>query len=172
MAFFIIRCPECRHKIPWSKDVAMPSFCPACGKRVGSDRADDDVVMPFIRSSGKTASIDKLYRDMESGSETRAALAAEAAGVPVADMSAMKMTDMRDNQREGDIAQLDREANAAEARLKQASPAAIPHFEGNGAELAGGISSGAVAINGKVVQGIHPRAGVRAVEGVQRLMGR
>ena len=99
-------------------------------------------------------------------------MAAKQAGVPVSDMAALKLTDLRDNMREGDIAQLDREANAAEARLKQASPAAIPHFENNGAELAAGVATGAVAINGQVTHGVYPRAGANTAAGIQRLLAR
>jgi hypothetical protein len=66
------------------------------------DRADDDVVMPSIRSS-KLAVADRVYREMEAGAEKRAQMAADMFGVPVSEMSELKITNMRDNQRPGDI---------------------------------------------------------------------
>src|ERR1700675_4882193 len=97
---YSLRCPECRGKFPWFPAKGMPRFCALCGAEVGHDRADDDVVMPFIKSA-KTKSVDSVYRDMEAGSENRARLAAEHAGVPVSEMSSLKITDMRDNMKAG-----------------------------------------------------------------------
>jgi hypothetical protein len=45
-------------------------------------------------------------------------------------------------------------------------------FQSNGAEWAAGTASGAVTVNGKTTQGIEPRAGARALDGIQRLMGK
>ncbi len=96
-----LRCPACRDTFPWDVKLGMPKVCPLCAERVGHDRADDDIVMPFIRT--KSPGIDRVYRDMEAGSEKRAAMAAEMAGVPVSEMSDLKITNLRDGQREGDV---------------------------------------------------------------------
>jgi len=76
----------------------MPERCPnsECGVKIASDRPDDEIVMPFIRHNGKTAAADKVYRDMERGSEYRAQAAAELAGTTVAEMSSLKITDLND----------------------------------------------------------------------------
>jgi hypothetical protein len=169
---FAIRCPDCRQKIPWQKDVPTPDFCPRCGVNIAGPETDDAVVVMPAFLSERTKKVDSVYRDMEAKSVNRAEHAAEMAGVSASEMSALKVTNLRDNMREGDIAALDREASAAEARLKAASPAAVPNFASNGAEMSAGISTGAVAINGQVVQGIEPRAGARTAERTQRLLGR
>lgn len=51
-----------------------------------------------------TKSYDQVYRDMESASANRAQEAADLLGVPVSEVPNIKMTDMKDNTREGDIA--------------------------------------------------------------------
>ncbi len=96
-------CPECRKRFPWKVELGYPQFCPLCGFTMGCDRADDDIVIPFIRSE-KFKSSDSVYRDMEKASERRAEMAAEMAGTSVEDMSVLKITDMKDNTREGEIA--------------------------------------------------------------------
>lgn len=158
---FQLRCPDCRKAFPWKPTAGMPEQCPLCDVRIGNDRADDDVVMPFIRSA-KTTNNDKLYRDLEKGSETRAELAAQQLGVPVSDMLAMKMTDMNDSQREGDIA----------AKLVP-DKGEGQYFQpgSNGAEFMAGNASGAVTVNGVTQLGVVPRAGANAISGFKSATG-
>jgi len=103
-----IRCPDCRKTFPWDFEVAggWPEQCPnrTCKSRIGGDRDDDDIVMPFISTSGKTKATDKVYRDIEHGSEVRAQAAAEMTGATAAEMSALKITDLKPTTRHGDIA--------------------------------------------------------------------
>lgn len=100
---FSLRCPDCRGKFAWNPCKGMPKNCVLCGAYVGHDRDDDDIVVPFIRHASTTAS-DKVYRDMERGSERRAEMAAEMAGVPVSEMSGLKITDLAPTRHEGDVA--------------------------------------------------------------------
>jgi hypothetical protein len=102
MMGFVLRCTECREKFKWLGD-KFPDECPICHAHIGHDRADDDVVMPFV-SRRKIASADKTYRAMEAGSEQRMQLAAELTGEPASEFSGLKITDMRDNMRAGDMA--------------------------------------------------------------------
>ena len=157
---FQIRCAICRQAFPYKPTDGMPELCPnpQCQSRMASDRADDDIVMPFIRSA-RTDATDKVYRDMEKGSETRAQIAAEMTGASVAEMSGLKITDMNDRQRPGDIAAL------------QPTPEMGQHFQSNGAEFMAGNAAGAVAVNGQVTNGIVPRAGATAVEKLRGAMG-
>lgn len=91
-----IRCPECRGKFKWDMGKGWPEKCQlGCGFVMACDRADDDVVMPFIRTAA-TSATDKTYRDMERGSEVRAQAAADLAGVPVSEMSNLKITNLND----------------------------------------------------------------------------
>ena len=100
-----LRCPACRVTFPWDPAEGFPEYCPneTCETRIAHDRADDDVVTPFIRHA-KTKANDKVYRDIEAASIQRAELAAEMAGVPVSDMADLKITDLRSTRHEGDIA--------------------------------------------------------------------
>lgn len=100
---FKLRCPECREAFPWDPKAAWPRFCPQCRADINNDRDDDDIVMPFIRSSAKVAAVDNVYRAMEAGSEHRAKVAAEMTGASVAEMSSLKITDLKTGGREGDI---------------------------------------------------------------------
>lgn len=101
-----LRCPACRVTFPWDPAKGFPSYCPneMCDTRIGHDRADDDVVTPFIRSNGKTKATDRVYREMEAASEQRVIAAAEMAGVPVSEMSDLKITNLRSTTHEGDVA--------------------------------------------------------------------
>jgi hypothetical protein len=103
-----LRCSDCREAFHWPANKDWPRNCPLCGARQHSDEAqermDGDIVcMPSLRSAGTKAN-DKVYRDMETGSEFRAQAAAEMAGVPASEMSALKITDMKDNTKPGEIA--------------------------------------------------------------------
>lgn len=164
-----LRCPlpECRKTFPWDTNTPHPKFCPVCGGGIGtSDAEDSAVVMPFIRSA-KMAATDRTYRQMEAGSEVRVEKAAELTGATKEDMASLRITDMNDNMRAGDIAA--KEADAAMARLQSTTRAPIG-FTPNGAEFSAGIAQGAVAHNGQVVTGIEPHAGARAAQRVARKM--
>jgi len=98
-----LRCPHCRKTFAWKSGTDMPDDCPLCHKFVGNDRDDADIVMPAILGH-RTKVADQVYRDMERGSEHRTHLAAELGGGSASDYSGLKITDMRDNLRQGDIA--------------------------------------------------------------------
>ena len=165
-----LRCTYCRGAFPWDSALPWPKACPLCAEDISiPDRGDGGVVMPFIRSA-KMAATDKTYRDMEAGSETRVERAAEVTGSTKEDMASLRITNMHDNMRQGDIASMEvSQADAALARLQAASPMKIG-FQENGAEYKSGISTGAVAVNGKITTGIEPNAGARAAMRVQRKM--
>jgi hypothetical protein len=91
----VLKCPACREKFKYDVSEGWPDLCPICKTDINNRRADDDVVMPNILSY-KTKANDKVARDIMDGSETRAELAAATAGVPVSEMSGLKITDMTD----------------------------------------------------------------------------
>ena len=165
----ILRCPFCRVAFSWDAALPWPDKCPVkdCGEEIGiPDRGDGGVVMPFIRSARMTAT-DKTYRDIEAGSEQRVERAAELTGATKDEMSALKIPNLSDNQRAGDIAAQD--AAQAMERLQKMSPTPIG-FQSNGAEFSKGIAQGAVAVNGNITTGIEPNAGARAAARVARRM--
>src|SRR5271166_2881475 len=165
---YSLRCPSCRGKFPWNPTEGMPDICPLCEGKVGHDRADDDIVLPFIRSSGRSKIIDNVYRDMERGSEVRAAAAAEMAGVPVSEMSSLKITDMNDRQKPGDIS----------AKLVQNDMTAIidrhhAQLAAMGPELSRNVGVGDYPSQGakirSMVQNAHPDMVSRHCVGVDML---
>ena len=99
-AKIMVRCPRCRGRFEWKGK--FPSQCPLPNCDYEASESDDAVIcMPALRGAAMKAN-DKVYRDIEKGSEVRAQMAAEMAGVPVSEMSGLKVTNMRDNVREGE----------------------------------------------------------------------
>lgn len=167
MAKFSAKCPDCNGKFPWEPTKGYPKACPLCGFDTSIDENATAIVLPAFLSAASKAN-DKLYRDMEKGSEFRAHAAADMAGVPVSEMSALKITDLNDRN-DAEIAAKDTEARAAASRLGLASLDAP--FKSNGAELGAGIASGEVTVNGHTQRGIMPRAGAQAAARIQKAFG-
>lgn len=155
MARWKLRCPECA-QIFVTADLDGP--CKHCGWRPEKKNAEViDIPMPFLKTSGKTAQIDKLYRDIEKGSETRMEIAAEQLGVPTSEVAGLKVTNMLDNRKPGEISM---PAPIAEkSRLEAAGSRAT--FMPNGAEFAAGVKAGP-----------HPNAGAKTLAGLQKITGR
>lgn len=164
-----LRCPYCRRAFQWDAALPWPDNCPfrECDAEIGIPDRGEVIQMPSLRSA-RMAANDKVYRDIEKGSETRAQIAAETVGMPVADMAALKITDLKDNQRAGDVAAV--ESEAAMNRLKAMSPNTPVGFAANGAELGAGIAQGAINVNGQVITGIEPNAGARTIQRMQKKM--
>lgn len=163
---FRLRCPDCRQAFPWQPTAEWPRFCPLCSADIKNDRADDDVVMPFIRSNEKTRRTDQVYRDIEAASEQRVHQAAAMAGVDASEMQDLKITDMRDSViGQPSVAPVDNAITQHMART---------HSDGwnsNARESYGpGISTGDVIHNGRVTKGIAPRAGVSAMTQLQQAL--
>jgi hypothetical protein len=164
-----LRCPFCRAAFPWDAALAFPRVCPLCTEEIGIPDRGEVIQMPSLRSARMKAT-DKTYRDIEAGSEVRVERAAEITGSTKEDMAALKITNLNDNMRLGDIASMEmKQADAAMERLRAGSPMNIG-FQPNGAEYGVGISQGAVAVNGKITTGIEPNAGARAAMRVARKM--
>jgi hypothetical protein len=164
MAKFSAKCPECGGKFPWEPTKGYPKACPLCGFDTSIDEDATAIVLPAFLSAASKAN-DKLYRDMEKGSEFRAQAAAEMAGVPVSEMSGLKITNLNDR-RDAEIAAKDTEARMAAARL--GLPSIEAPFQQNGASFSGAVQTGAFANSGAKFQTVlrekHAEAtGYRAV---------
>jgi hypothetical protein len=162
----VLRCRDCGHKIPMPNG-AWPDSCPNCQKDQSLPDTDGIVCPAFL--SRETKNNDKVYRDMEAASIVRAEMAAEAAGVPVSEMSHLKITNMRDNTREGEIAAMPVNNPVTQQMDMIRSRGGQIGF-GAGSEWAAGTATGAVTVNGQVTQGIAPNAGARAHDGLRRLL--
>ena len=93
--------------IPSVEQDPLPRYCGICGYDSQADAGTDNFsAMPsaphIAKSIGKAG--DMTYRQMEWQSEERIRAAAEMSGAPESDFADMKITDMKDNLREGDIA--------------------------------------------------------------------
>ena len=95
-------CPDCGGRFEFlhmQRDEPPPTHCKLCRADMGV--VTHEMAAPHIaKSIGKVA--DNVYRQMENASAARAEMAAEAAGCDVSEMSALKITDLKDNARAGE----------------------------------------------------------------------
>lgn len=167
MASHRYQCPECSNQFTYlrypSDAPEHPRFCPCCGYAT-DDQADGapepaafekQVSAPHIaRVAGKAG--DQVYRMMEQGADMRVKMAAEMTGQPDADFADMKITNLKDNLRAGDIAAIAPPANPVTQHMAaMAQQRGVTFgFGGNAAELAMGYASA-------VGSGPEPYAGMR-----------
>ena len=145
-----LQCPDCEGTWKWLQhpsDEPLPNFCPRCGSNLTAEPVFVPEAAHIARSIGKTA--DGVYRQMESASEEHAYLAAEMTGDHASDYSGMKITDLPDYLRPGDIA-----AKLPE-RLNPVSEAIAAGRGGFG--VANGLTGAEYAQ--ATGQGVFPRAG-------------
>jgi hypothetical protein len=125
------KCPVCGGKFDFlhhPSDEPPPDYCQikSCGAFVGEPEK-----VPVLHLSLKTKHSkvpDSVYRGMEAASEARAADAAEMLGVDKKEMSDLKITDMKDNTREGESQAMQRRFSEAERNLT--TPTARPTMQG------------------------------------------
>jgi hypothetical protein len=156
----------------------LPERCPlpGCDYVAKPKEADENGVIvisaPFI-GSAKTKATDGCYRQLEESSAARAEAAAHFAGVPVSEMSHLKVTNLKDNTREGEVAaipvvnEVTKQMDMIKARGGQSG------FTGSATPIDTGTADGAITVNGQTIRGIQPRAGIRAMDSIQaRFSGR
>lgn len=141
-----LRCPDCSGTFKWPGDQKLPDFCPLC-QAPQNVPDDDEICMPFIRSAA-TGATDKVYRDMERGSEVRAQAASDILGVPTADVADLKITNLRDTHY-GEASQVP--VNNEVSRLMDKAPDATG-FQAMGAQLSSGTQAGPYANRGAKFQ--------------------
>ena len=132
-----------------------PYFCPLCG--TSKRDVHPDLSAPHIRQTiGVVA--DNVYRQMETASQARAEMAAEMLGESVSEMSAMKMTDMKDSLREGDLSAPRVAANVAGSGIQSAAA-----VQGHIAAAKAAPDRGGALRMADVVKASHPSRVARAV---------
>lgn len=165
---FGLKCPDCRKSFRYDPLDGHPRYCPLCNADMG-EMPDDNVISLPAFLSPRTKAADDVYRQAESASIVRSEKAAELAGCDVSEMSSLKITDMRSTKHAGDIAavpvvnDVTRQMEAVNARGGQ-----FGWGGSNGAEFSAGIATGAINVDGKVTQGIVPRAGAKTLGAIQR----
>ncbi len=153
---FVVKCPGCKQKVKWLAD-DPPDDCPACGHRLVSDRADSDVVMPNILAFS-TRCQDGVYKAMEKASEHRMYEAAEMAGCDASEMSDLKITNLRDNMKQGEIAAIPvvNDVTRQMDAIRAANPNAQMGF------------GGGIGYSESVPTGPYPNAGARTQQAFRR----
>ena len=144
-----VQCPQCAHKF---YAMSIWGCCPECGYE--AEEPDDTVItLPSLRSA-TTKATDKVYRDMETASIHRAEQAAAMAGVPVSEMSHLKITNLRDNVQTGET---------------YAMPVKNPVTDQMEIMRQRGMATGFVDGSGfaaNVNQGFAPRAGANVLDNI------
>jgi len=177
-------CPFCKGQFErvQMKDAAPPCYCDLCGEDVSGRKAakarktrqSSPVPKPrhprdrSVSRGVISKSVDMVYRGMESASEQRMNDAAEMLGVSPQSMSVMKMTDMKDNMREGDLSDATKLVGQAETSVLPGSGKQFNGFQPDAAQS--GIAQaaqGAYAHSGNqsidMVASIHSATGARSV---------
>jgi len=90
-----LQCPDCgqQYRLKVENGEGLPDFCPKCGSYVGGD--PDFVPSKVTIRSALGKSGDQTYRMIEQSSEVRAQMAGD---------PSLKVTNIKDNLREGDVA--------------------------------------------------------------------
>lgn len=164
----VLKCPKCRGKFKYDVTEGWPDFCVLCNENINNRRADDDVVMPAFLSI-KSKNNDAVARQIMDGSETRMHLAAAAAGVPSSEMASLKITDINDR-RDSEVSHV-KEVNAVSQHMDAMAARGMPVGFGAPVDVAA-AATGAVNVNGRVVHGIAPRAGISAMSNLQSSLPR
>ena len=132
-----LKCPDCAETFKWPGDQKWPDFCPLCRSRLTNEV--EEICMPFI-SSARAKSPDQVYRQMEAGSEVRAQAAADMLGVSIADVSDLKITNLKDNTHEGEMAHVP-VVNAV-SQMMDATPGLTGFQPSSGVEFSGAVQTG------------------------------
>ena len=140
------QCPHCQRRVYEWDDEAAPRFCGHCGYDSEADPSApplaEQLAAPYISSSA-ARSVDQITRAHEEGAEFRARMAQEQFGLTAEEASVIKMTNQKDNLREGDVA---------------AAPVVVPpDMQPMRATQAG------LAASGLVRQGPEPNMGLRTM---------
>jgi hypothetical protein len=135
------------------QDDPAPDYCPLCGSptlaRAGG------LATPSL-AKGAAGPVDNIYKAMEEGAQFRAQKA-EAMGASAAEAAGLKITDMRDNLRAGDTANIPVVNDVT--RVMDAVPQHVGHVS----------QQQALAYAGNVASGPAPRAGARNIGALRRL---
>lgn len=166
------KCPSCEKTFDFlhhPSDEPAPRYCPKCGYDTqGADDLIDGVTAPHIaKSIGKVA--DATYRGMEESAQHRIEEAARMTGQSESDFNDMKITNLKDNLREGDTAEIAPPPNEVSTMIAQ-NPNVFG-FQG-GAPIAGMPGNPTpAAMAAAAHQGPHAYAGLQAREMVKRHHG-
>lgn len=163
-----LSCPSCRGEFDhffMKSDDPYPRFCSLCGFDTqasagkGKRRRKLSAMpsAPRIENSGARQNVDGYYRAVEEGGQHRANVA-ESMGLSAEDANTLKVTNMRDNMRDGAIAEAPvvNDVTVAMDRINAMRPGSVG-FQNTGAEHSGAVQSGP-----------FPNAGAHTMQGLRR----
>ena len=103
----VYKCPDCSGTFDFlhhPSDEPPPERCELCGSYMGDNPPKAPNIFKLSVGTAKGKNPDKIYRQMEKGSEERVQAAVEMAGGSSSDYSNLKITDLKDARHEGEIA--------------------------------------------------------------------
>lgn len=102
MAYMIkLACPSCGDTFRWPAKDDWPKHCPLCGYSTAMPERTE-IQAPLI-ANPKNKSHDQVYRQYEQATADNAQAAADMLGVSASDMADLKVTNMEDGIRQGDL---------------------------------------------------------------------
>lgn len=149
---YTLQCPDCgdRFRVVLEPNDPFPDFCPKCGAFCGTDPNFVPNKVNLTTALGRSGDI--TYRQLESDTARQAELSGD---------SSMKVTNLKDNLREGDVAAMPVN-NAVTQYAEQAKQeVGFDYFQANTAQYVGDASAGPNARD----------TGVRALSGIQASKG-
>ncbi len=156
----ILKCPICREKFKYDVSQGWPDQCQVCGEDINNRVPDNVVTVPAFLSQ-KSKNNDQVARQIMDGSETRANMAAAMAGVDVAEMSSLKVTNLNDrNDTQFSAPEV---VNPVTERMAAMQAAGMP--TGFGTNASDAMARAAAAHTGDT-----PYAGLKERNRLQRLM--
>ncbi len=143
-----------------------PRFCPTCGCDSEADTFTAQPSMPHIEKSIRRAG-DATYRQMEGQAEERMDMAAEMTGMDRSEFNDLKITDIKDNLREGDTADMPvvndvSKAIEADTTNYGFRPQLAPMAGGGGGHVPDALGNTPLGYSAATTQGPHAYAGARA----------
>jgi hypothetical protein len=158
----VYECDVCTGKFRYMhhpNDAPPPDTCPLCGSP--NDPSPSFIPQaPAIKGIAAAAG-DQVYRSMENASIARTEMMAEYGGGSASDYSHTKITDLKDNQREGDLAY-------------KMPPNEVQNFMRQNPNVTGGASQHVAFAQAKAAEahtGYFPHAGRRTGEVIGNVHG-
>jgi hypothetical protein len=136
---YTLRCQTCAGKFSVIAD-DMPKFCILCG---AADDCDDAPVPTQLNIGGSAMarSVNQMYKDAEESSAYRAEMAGD---------SSLKITNMRDNLREGDVAAMPVNNAVSQYADEAHRHLGFNYFQGNVSEHVQAAQTGRERTTGRV----------------------
>ena len=144
----------------------LPRFCGICGADSEAETFAAQPSAPHIEKSIRRAG-DATFRQMEGQAEERMDMAAEMTGMDRSEFNDLKITDIKDNQREGDTANVEVHNDVTKAMEVAPEnygfrPQMAPMAAGGGGSIPDARGVTPLQYAAAAAQGPYPYAGARA----------